>query len=83
MSEVDDVLDFADPRTTADDRKVGLQKVLQPGSRFLYRYDFGDGWDHAIVVEKAETGESDPWGAAKVIDGARACLPEDVGGPPS
>ncbi|KGX47820.1 plasmid pRiA4b ORF-3-like family protein [Burkholderia pseudomallei MSHR2138] len=43
MFEVDDVLDFADPGTTADDRKVRLQKVLQPGSRFLYRYDFGDG----------------------------------------
>lgn len=82
MFEVDDVLDFADPGTTADDRKVRLQKVLQPGSRFLYRYDFGDGWDHAIVVEKVETVESEPWGAAQVIDGARACPPEDVGGPP-
>ncbi|WP_369426972.1 plasmid pRiA4b ORF-3 family protein [Burkholderia plantarii] len=41
MFEVDDVLDFADPGTTADDRKVRLQKVLKPGSRFLYRYDFG------------------------------------------
>ncbi|CAN0627445.1 protein of unknown function [Burkholderia multivorans] len=81
MFEVDGVLDFADPGTTADDRKVRLQKVLKPGSRFLYRYDFGDGWDHAIVVEKTETVESEPWGAAQVIDGARACPPEDVGGP--
>ncbi|WP_332455520.1 plasmid pRiA4b ORF-3 family protein [Burkholderia ubonensis] len=81
MFEVDDVLDFADPDTAADDRKVRLQKVLKPGSRFLYRYDFGDGWDHAIVVEKMETIESEPWGAAQVIDGARACPPEDVGGP--
>lgn len=81
MFEVDDVLDFADPGTSADDRKVRLQKVLKPGSRFLYRYDFGDGWDHAIVVEKVETIESEPWGAAQVIDGARACPPEDVGGP--
>lgn len=38
-------------------------------------------WDHAIVVEKVETIESEPWGAAQVIDGARACPPEDVGGP--
>lgn len=81
MFEVDDVLDFADPGTSADDRKIRLQKVLKPGSRFLYRYDFGDGWDHAIVVEKVETIESEPWGAAQVIDGARACPPEDVGGP--
>lgn len=25
--------------------------------------------------------ESEPWGEAQVIDGARACPPEDVGGP--
>lgn len=64
MFEVDDVLDFADPNTTADDRKVRLQKVLKPGSQFLYRYDFGDGWDHVIIVEKMESVVGKPWGAA-------------------
>lgn len=83
MFEVDDVLDFADPNTTADDRKVRLQKVLKPGSQFLYRYDFGDGWDHVIIVEKMESVVGKPWGAAQVIEGARACPPEDVGAPPS
>ncbi|MEK7914882.1 plasmid pRiA4b ORF-3 family protein [Burkholderia contaminans] len=81
MFEVDDVADFADPDTTADDRKVRLQTVLKPGSRFVYRYDFGDGWNHNVVVEKMETVDSEPWGEAQVIDGARACPPEDVGGP--
>lgn len=81
MFKVDDVLDFAAPNTTADDRKVRLQKVLKRGSRFVYRHDFGDGWGHAIVVEKMKTVEGEPWGAAQVIDGARACPPEDVGGP--
>lgn len=38
----DNALNFADPGTTADDRKVRLLKVLKPGSRFLYRCDFGD-----------------------------------------
>lgn len=28
-----------------------------------------------------ETVESEPWGEAQVISGARACPPEDVGGP--
>ncbi len=81
MFEIDDVVDFADPGTTADDRKIRLQAVLKPGSRFVYRYDFGDGWNHAVVVEKMETIESQPWGEAQVIGGARACPPEDVGGP--
>ncbi|WP_321858053.1 plasmid pRiA4b ORF-3 family protein [Burkholderia cenocepacia] len=81
MFEVDDVVDFADPGTTADDRKIRLQSVVSLGSRFVYRYDFGDGWNHTVVVEKMETIESQPWGEAQVIDGARACPPEDVGGP--
>ncbi|KOR17899.1 MULTISPECIES: plasmid pRiA4b ORF-3 family protein [Burkholderia cepacia complex] len=83
MFEVDDVVDFADPDTTADDRKIRLQSVVSSGSRFIYRYDFGDGWNHTVVVEKMETIESQPWGEAQVIDGARACPPEDVGGPSS
>ncbi|WP_175882999.1 plasmid pRiA4b ORF-3 family protein [Burkholderia sp. BCC0044] len=81
MFEVDDVVDFADPGTTADDRKIRLQSVVSLGSRFVYRYDFGDGWNHTVVVEKMETIESQPWGEAQVIGGARACPPEDVGGP--
>ncbi|MCR4471622.1 MULTISPECIES: plasmid pRiA4b ORF-3 family protein [unclassified Burkholderia] len=81
MFEIDDVVDFADTGTTADDRKVRLQAVLKPGSRFVYRYDFGDGWNHSVVVEKMETIEGQPWGEAQVIGGARACPPEDVGGP--
>ena len=81
MFEIDDVTDFADPGTTADDRKIRLQAILKPGSRFVYRYDFGDGWNHTVVVEKTETIEGQPWGEAQVIGGARACPPEDVGGP--
>ncbi|MBI3913079.1 MAG: plasmid pRiA4b ORF-3 family protein [Chloroflexi bacterium] len=48
-------------------------------SRFIYEYDFGDGWEHAIVVEKImppEKGIEYP----RCIAGERACPPEDVGG---
>ena len=44
-----------------------------------YEYDFGDGWQHSIVLEKvtdAEPGVRYP----RCIDGDRACPPEDVGG---
>lgn len=82
MLDVDDMRDFADPHPTGDERKVRLHKLLKPGSRLRYRYDFGDGWEHTILVEKMETIESAPWGAARIVDGARACPPEDVGGPP-
>lgn len=80
--DVDADVSFVAPDKTLDDRKTKLHKVLRLGSRILYRYDFGDGWEHDIVVEKIETTERDPWGVAQVIDGERACPPEDVGGPP-
>ena len=44
-----------------------------------YRYDFGDGWEHAVVLEKilpSETGIKYP----VCISGERACPPEDCGG---
>jgi hypothetical protein len=41
--------------------------------------DFGDSWNHIIVVEKIlEDAENLP---PRCIDGARACPPEDSGGP--
>jgi len=44
--------------------------------RILYRYDFADEWIHEIVFEKREPGD----GAPTILDGARACPPEDFGG---
>ena len=48
-------------------------------TKFMYEYDFGDSWEHEIVVEKFLP--FDP--AAKhpvCLGGARACPPEDCGG---
>ncbi|MFK7849714.1 MAG: plasmid pRiA4b ORF-3 family protein [Akkermansiaceae bacterium] len=44
--------------------------------RMLYRYDFADEWIHELVFEKRVDGSAPP----KVLDGARACPPEDFGG---
>jgi hypothetical protein len=47
--------------------------------RFLYEYDFGDGWEHEVLFEgclKAEKGGRYPL----CVEGERACPPEDVGG---
>ena len=46
------------------------------GSAISYEYDFGDGWEHTVLVEQVETAE----GAPLVLAGANACPPEDVGG---
>lgn len=44
--------------------------------RLLYRYDFADEWIHEVVFEKRTEGEGPP----EMIDGERACPPEDFGG---
>lgn len=52
---------------------------LKDKKSFKYLYDFGDGWDHTILVEKimpAEKGTRYPFCEA----GKCACPPEDVGG---
>ncbi|MDZ7852767.1 MAG: plasmid pRiA4b ORF-3 family protein [Halomonas sp.] len=45
---------------------------------FHYLYDFGDDWLHRIVVEETGLAETNP--CPRLIDGAMACPPEDIGG---
>jgi len=64
-----------------DERRVTLGQILtEPGSRLVYEYDFGDSWMHELVCEEiAASDEKAPY--AICTDGARACPPEDCGGP--
>lgn len=51
---------------------------LKENDTLLYVYDFGDGWEHEIKVEKLlEEAPEDP----VCIDGGNHCPPEDSGGP--
>ncbi len=63
-----------------DDSKAQLGRVLtKPKQKLIYEYDFGDGWEHEILLEKVfapEPGVRYP----RCIGGARACPPEDCGG---
>ncbi|GMR08808.1 MAG: hypothetical protein BMS9Abin26_1815 [Gammaproteobacteria bacterium] len=68
------------PSGIKNERKVYLYKIATEGSSFIYDYDFGDGWEHDIKIEKilpAEPGADYP----VCLDGQRACPPEDCGGP--
>lgn len=64
-----------------NEAKAILGELLpKKGKKLSYTYDFGDGWDHAIEVEEIAPpvgGRTYP----SCIDGARACPPEDCGGP--
>jgi hypothetical protein len=81
MTDIEDMLEFMDPEKTFDDRKAKLEKVAYEDLRFVYLYDFGDCWHHDVAVENVEIVSTEPYGCAYVIAGARACPPEDVGGP--
>lgn len=64
------------------DRNVRLGALIDRGvERFIYRYDFGDDWEHVITVE--EVRESEPGVEYPImVEGARAAPPEDCGGWP-
>ena len=64
-----------------DEKKVKLSQLISDEKeKFSYLYDFGDNWEHIIRVEKIlplKKGEEYPI----LLDGKRACPPEDCGGP--
>ncbi len=69
-----------DEEDVIDERKVKISKYLsKPGDVMFYEYDFGDSWEHQILVENilpAEAGAEYP----VCLAGKRACPPEDCGG---
>jgi Plasmid pRiA4b ORF-3-like protein len=66
-----------------DEVGSSLGAVARKGRKFTYTYDFGDGWVHDIRVERVVDSE-DAAGVRSIqcLAGARACPPEDCGGPP-
>lgn len=63
-----------------NEQSVKLSRVvMREKFKFVYTYDFGDSWDHEIVVEKVLP--LDPQMSYPVcLTGKRACPPEDCGG---
>lgn len=49
------------------------------GDQMLYEYDFGDGWEHDIILEKILPADAHTTYPV-CIDGKRNCPPEDCGG---
>jgi hypothetical protein len=64
-----------------DEDEVNVGFVLSvPGERLSYLYDFGDGWEHDIKLEKV-TMPGGPRASAPVcVAGKGACPPDDCGG---
>jgi hypothetical protein len=63
-----------------DEAAVAIREVLPAvGDTLAYIYDFGDRWRHTIEVEAID---DQIVSEVVCVNGARACPPEDVGGPP-
>jgi hypothetical protein len=62
-----------------DERDLQLEEVARAGKRFVYEYDFGDDWQHEIVVESVN--EDATATTPTCVDGGRADPLEDAGGP--
>ena len=45
----------------------------------MYEYDFGDGWQHSVLLERVLLTEAERL-YPSCIGGERTCPPEDVGG---
>lgn len=62
------------------ERRARLHQIVRgEKDKFIYEYDFGDGWEHVVLLEKVlptEPGARYP----VCLTGRRACPPEDVGG---
>ncbi len=64
----------------ADERDLTLHKFLcmkRLPTRMLYRYDFTEDWVHELTIVSKEENDSKE---VILLDGARACPPEDCGG---
>jgi hypothetical protein len=70
------------PVRRESERRTPLNRVLRrPKDRMRYEYDFGDSWEHDILLEVVLPVEADGI-YPRVEAGRRACPPEDVGGVP-
>jgi len=63
-----------------DERKVTLGELTDIGARFHYTYDFGDNWEHEILVEDLLDPDPDTH-YPNLVAAKGACPPEDCGSP--
>jgi len=74
--------DWPDMNPTLNEKRYTLGAALGDAlKKFEYLYDFGDGWEHEVRIEKRLTGSDIPL-HPQCTAGANACPPDDVGGVP-
>jgi Plasmid pRiA4b ORF-3-like protein len=72
--------DFPDNPLLWNEARVKLENALSASESFNYLYDFGDGWEHRVEVERIPSADSKlRW--PRCTAGENACPPQDIGGP--
>jgi hypothetical protein len=75
---------FSDTRSiaktkVANENRTRLGELIWAmGASLLYEYDFGDGWQHELLLEEVLTGDESFQQIC--VAGMRCCPPEDCGG---
>jgi len=77
---IEQMYEDIDDSDTHDEKEYRLKKLVKEGDIFEYLYDFGDCWEHEILVEKVLEPEAGIIYPA-CLAGKRSCPPEDCGGP--
>ena len=64
-----------------NENRTKLGELIETvGAKLLYEYDFGDSWQHELLLEEVLVG--DETFQQMCVAGKRCCPPEDCGGPP-
>lgn len=69
-----------DPERLPGWRVPVMEYLAEAGDRAQYDYDFGDGWEHDLLLEEL-TPRQAKTKYPRCLAGSRACPPEDCGGP--
>jgi hypothetical protein len=76
ITEIYEELDPGDQQQIEAKETPISQIFKKTGDKFVYIYDFGDSWEHNIILEKIFPGESL---MPELLNGKGACPPEDCG----
>lgn len=69
-----------DAEDLEDERRTRVATLLQrKGDELVYRYDYGDDWEHLVLLESVMHPD-DRLRYPLCVGGRRACPPEDCGG---
>ena len=64
----------------SNENEYNLSQLLRKEKdSLIYEYDFGDGWEHKIILEKV-LPHATSLDVPRCTKGKRACPPEDCGG---